>query len=158
MISKKEEKKLLKKIEKIEEGIKNLQLSLKRHNAKIIKRNKKVRFPEHIDILGNAWRIEFSEDLRDSKEKLDGLCQYSKREISLSLSNKDIIGALLHELQHAIDYEFGRVFDEMRKIRGNKHFDEFRVDTLAEIWLGIFRQLRGKLPAQAVELKKLKNR
>lgn len=142
MISKKEEKRLWKKIEKVEEEIKNLQLSLKRRAAKIIKKNKSVRFPETLDILGNTWRIELSEDLK-SPEKLNGLCQQRSRTISLCLSNKNIVGTLLHEIQHAVDHEYGRCFDELRKLKGNKHFNEFRVDTLAKIWLGIFKQLRG---------------
>jgi len=145
MISKQLEKKIWKKIEKVEEGIKDLRLTEKKRNAKIIKRNKKIRFPETIDILGNTWTISLEEELSFSGKEVNGLYYWRNRKISLCLANKDIVETLLHEVQHAIDYEFGNAFDELRKLKGNKHFNEFRVSTLAKIWVSIFKQLRGEL-------------
>lgn len=145
MVSKQQEKKIWKKIEKIEKEIKDLKLSEKKRNAKIIKRNKKIRFPETIDILGNTWTILLEEELSLSEEKVNGFCSYRNRKISLCLASKDIVETLLHEIQHAIDHEFGKCFDELRKLRANKVFEEFRVSTLAKIWISIFKQLRGEV-------------
>lgn len=145
MMSKKQEKKILKKVEEIQNGIKDLELSEKRRNAKIIKRNKSVRFPKTIDILGNTWTISLEEKLSFSEVKVNGLCTHRGRKISLCLSDKEIVETLLHEIQHAIDYDFGVCFDELRKLRMNKLFDEFRVSTLAKIWLNVFKQLRGEV-------------
>jgi len=144
MITKQQEKSLLKKIEKVENKIKILQLPDKQQRAKIIKRNKKVKWPETIDILEYIWHIEMSEDLHNKEgKKVKGLCYTPKRRIFIDLASEDIVKVILHELIHSIDYEFGRVFDGMRVIRANKIFNEFRVDTLAQIWLDIFKQLKG---------------
>ncbi|KKM61699.1 hypothetical protein LCGC14_1529080 [marine sediment metagenome] len=155
-MSKQQEKKILimtrmlsKKIEGIEENIKDLELSDKKKRAKVIRRNKSVRFPKTLDILGNTWRVELEEYLENSEGKVNGLCHWRTRRISLCLSDKNIVETLLHEVQHAIDYEFGNCFDELRRLKGNKLFDEFRVSTLAKIWVSVFKQLRGNAKVDA---------
>ena len=145
MVSKQQEKKIWKKVLKIEESIKDMKLKEKARNKKIIKRNKNIRFPKKINILENEWTIEFSEDLHKAEEKVNGLCYKHNRTISLCLTNKEIVQTLLHELQHGIDAEFGDAFSELWKLRRNKTFDEFRVKTISGIWLDIFKQLRGEV-------------
>ena len=146
MISKQKEKILLRKLNKIEEGIRDLESSEKKRNARIIKRNKNIRFPKTIDILEKTWKIELTEDIeppdQNSGEKLNGLCQQHNRKIILNLSNKDITETLVHELIHAIDYEAESVFNELKKSK-IKEFKEFRVRILARVWTQIFKQLRG---------------
>lgn len=141
MITKKREKQIIKKIESVEQEINLVRAKLKKKIKLIIERNRKINFPKSIEILGEKWSIILSEDLSNESGKLNGLCYKKTKVIMLCLSNENIIRTCLHELQHSIDYETANSFEAMKK--ENTYFNEIRVSTLAEIWLGIFKQLKG---------------